>query len=187
MMRAIKDRHCSFCGTAFVEPLVYPRRCPNAACGVEVWANPIPVCVVLVPVRRGEDTGLLVLRRGIAPQQGTLALPGGFLEEHETWQVGAARELREELDVEIDPAGVDPFWFASTDPRPNRVLLFATATALDAGDLPPFSANHETAERGVVFGPDGLDEAFGFSLHVEAARRWFASLRIAGPHGYTSM
>lgn len=186
-IRPTRDRHCSYCGTAYAEPLRYPRRCPDAACGIEVWANPIPVCVVLVPVRRGEDTGLLVLRRGIEPKKGALALPGGFLEEHETWQAGGARELREELDVEVDPAGIDPFWFASTEPRPDRVLLFATAAAVDAGALPPFSPNHEMAERGAVFGPDGLDEVFGFSLHAEAARRWFASLRINGPHGYTAV
>ncbi|MDB4931017.1 MAG: hypothetical protein JWM10_3501 [Myxococcaceae bacterium] len=184
MSRPIKDRHCSYCGTAYAEPLHYPRRCPNPACAIEVWANPIPVCVVLVPVRLGEATGLLVLRRGIEPQKGTLALPGGFLEEHETWQQGGAREVFEELDVVIDPNALDPFWYASSAPRPNRVLLFATAAALDVGDLPPFTANHETAERGVVLGPDGLDAVVGFSLHAEAARRWFAGLRIGGPHDY---
>lgn len=186
-MRPIKDRHCSYCGTAFVEPLVYPRRCPNAACALETWANPIPVGVALVPVRRGEATGLLVLRRGIEPQKGTLALPGGFLEEHESWQEGAAREVREELDVTIDPATLAPFWFASSAPRPNRVLLFVTAAALDAGALGAFTPNHETAERGVVWGPDGLDAVFGFGLHAEAARRWFAAQGIAGPHAYTTV
>jgi ADP-ribose pyrophosphatase YjhB (NUDIX family) len=183
-MRPVKDRFCSFCGTAYAEALTYPRRCPNGACGVEVWANPIPVCVLLVPVRVGEATGLLVLRRGIEPQKGMLALPGGFLEEHETWQEGAARELREELDVVVAPDGIDPLWFSSSAPRPNRVLLFATAAALDEAELPPFTPNHETVERGLVFGPDGLDQVIGFSLHTEAARRWFASLRISGPNGY---
>lgn len=185
--RPVKDRFCSFCGAGFPEPLVYPRKCPNPACGIEVWANPIPVCVVLVPVRRGEATGLLVLRRGIEPQKGTLALPGGFLEEHETWQQGGAREAREELDLPIDPDGMLPFWYASTDPRPNRVLLFATAPAVDADALPPFAANHEASERGVVFGPDGLDAVVGFSLHAEAMRRWFAARGVAGPHAYVVM
>jgi ADP-ribose pyrophosphatase YjhB (NUDIX family) len=184
MSRPLKDRHCSYCGTAYLEPLDYPRRCPSPACAIEVWANPIPVCVVLVPVRLAEATGLLVLRRGIEPQKGTLALPGGFLEEHETWQQGGAREVREELEVVLDSTTLDPFWYASTTPRPNRVLLFATAAALDVGDLPRFTANHEAAERGVVLGPDGLDDVVGFSLHAEAARRWFASLRIGGAHDY---
>jgi ADP-ribose pyrophosphatase YjhB (NUDIX family) len=185
-MRPVKDRFCSFCGTAYPEPLTYPRRCPAAACGVEVWANPIPVCVLLVPVREGDRVGLLLLRRGIEPRRGMLALPGGFLEEHETWQVGAARELREELDVVVAAEALRPSWFVSTAPRPNRVLLFCEAPELDAAALPDFTANHETAERGVAWGPAGLDAEMAFGLHAEAARRWFEARGVAGPHAYAA-
>lgn len=183
-MSPVKDRFCSFCGAAYAEPLAYPRTCVNASCGVTVWSNPIPVCVVLVPVRRGDATGLLALRRGIDPRRGMLALPGGFLEDHETWQGGAARELREEVDVVIDPSTLREFWFASSGPKPNRVLLFSVAAPVALASLAPFTPNHETLERGVVWGPDGLDEVFAFPLHAEAARRWFASERIAGPHAW---
>jgi hypothetical protein len=41
--------------------------------------------------------------------------------------------------------------------------------------------NTEVSERGVVFGPDGLDEVFAFSLHAEAARRYFAGRGVTGP------
>jgi ADP-ribose pyrophosphatase YjhB (NUDIX family) len=184
-MHPVKDRFCSFCGAPYAEPLAYPRACPNAACGVKVWSNPIPVCVVLVPVRSGAATGLLALRRGIEPRIGMLAIPGGFLEDHESWQAGGAREVREELGLSIDPASLRPLWYASSEPRPNRVLLFSVAPAVDLADLPPFVANHETIERGVVWGPDGLDAAFAFSLHVEAARMWFARENITGPHAWS--
>ncbi len=184
-MSLMRDRFCSYCGTAYAEPLSYPRTCINAACGVTVWSNPIPVCVALVPVRRGDEVGLLALRRGIEPRLGLLALPGGFLEDHESWQGGAARELREEVDVVIDPKSLRPFWYASSAPRPNRVLLFSEATPVDLASLPPFTPNHETLERGVVWGPDGLDEVFAFPLHAEAARRWFDAAGVTGPHGWT--
>lgn len=184
-MSLVKDRFCSYCGTAYPEPLSYPRTCSNAACGVTVWSNPIPVCVALVPVRHGDTAGLLALRRGITPCLGMLALPGGFLEDHESWQSGAARELREEVDVVIDPATLRPFWYASSAPRTNRVLLFSEAAPIELASLPVFTPNHETLERGVVWGPDGLDEVFAFPLHVEAARRWFEAARIAGPHRWT--
>ena len=183
--RPVRDRFCSYCGAAYPEPLVYPRRCLSPACGMEVWANPIPVCVALVPARRGDARGLLVLRRGIEPRRGLLALPGGFLEAHETWQQGCARELREELDVTIDPATLAPFGFVSTAPRPDRVLLFALAPELDLDACAPFTPNHETQERGIIVGPDGLDDVFAFPLHVEAARRWFGLRSISGAHGYT--
>jgi 8-oxo-dGTP diphosphatase len=76
-MPPIRDQFCSACGTAYVAREAYPRRCPEPACGLEVWANPIPVAVTLVPVIDGARTGLLVVRRGIEPGRGRLALVGG--------------------------------------------------------------------------------------------------------------
>jgi len=154
---------------------------------MEVWANPIPVGVVLLPVIDGGRTGLLVLRRGIEPRKGFLALVGGFLEEHETWQQGSAREMREEVGVTIDPATLALFDAVSTEPRPNRILMFSTAPSVPREALAAFVPSHESTERGVVFGPDGLDEVCAFPLHAKAARRWFATQNITGPHDFTAM
>ncbi|MGI5129054.1 NUDIX domain-containing protein [Pseudonocardia sp. CA-107938] len=169
--------HCVHCGTAFPDPSTSPRTC--SSCGVTTWDNPIPVVVVLVPVA---GAGLLVVRRGIEPGRGLLALPGGFLEAHETWQDGAAREVREETGVELDPGALVPAGFASTRPRPNRVLLFAEAPSVDA--LPAFTPDAETAERGTVHGPDGLAHEFAFDLHAAAAERFFAARHVTGPSGF---
>jgi len=178
-----RDSFCSYCGAAFAPPRAYPRTC--ASCKTEIWANPIPVSVVLLPVERAGQTGLLVIRRDIQPGKGKLALVGGFLEEHETWAAGGARELREETGVSVDPATLEPFWFTSTEPRPNRVLLFSVGRPTQAGDLSPFAPDHEVSERGVVFGPRGLGDVFAFPLHVEAARRFFAARNVDGDHAFT--
>jgi ADP-ribose pyrophosphatase YjhB (NUDIX family) len=151
---------------------------------VQIWSNPIPVGVVLLPVRRDGQTGLLVIRRGIEPRRGMLALAGGFLEDHETWQAGSARELREETGIHVDPALVQPFWWTSTEPRPNRVLLFGEAPPLDASRLPAFTPTDETTARGLVFGPDGLGPLSAFPLHLEAMVRWFRQRNLSGPHGF---
>ena len=181
----VKDRFCSFCGTAYAEALAYPRTCPNAACKVTVWANPIPVSVVLVPVRSEQGTGLLVVRRGIEPRKGMLALVGGFLEEHETWQVGGAREVAEEVGVTVDATKLTPLWFTSTEPRPNRVLLFSVAPTLERASLAAFTPSTESQERGVIYGPQGLEDVFAFPLHIQAARKWFESQGLTGPHRFT--
>jgi ADP-ribose pyrophosphatase YjhB (NUDIX family) len=178
-----RDTFCSYCGTRYDEPLTYPRTC--TACKTQVWANPIPVCVALVPVEHSLGTGLLVIRRAITPGIGKLALVGGFLEEHESWQTGCAREVREETGIEIEPSGLVPLYYTSSAPRPNRVLLFALARELKASELSPFSPDSETSERGLVFGFGGLDDVFAFSLHAEAARRYFAERAIERPHGFT--
>ena len=183
-MAKIRDAYCSYCGTKFPEPLAYPRTC--VGCGIEIWANPIPVSVVLVPVLvdGGARTGLLVVRRAIEPQKGKLAIVGGFLEEHETWQQGGAREVREETGAIADPETFETMWFASSAPRPNRVLLFSIARPIELSALPAFHQDKEASERGLVFGPDGLDAELAFPLHVEAVRRYFSARSITGPHAF---
>lgn len=167
-----RDSYCSYCGHAYEGALAYPRTC--SSCKTQVWANPIPVSVVLVPVIHRTRTGLLVVRRAIEPKAGKLALVGGFLEEHETWAEGGVREIREETGVHVDASTLEPFWFTSTAPKPNRVLLFSVAAPVDASALGRYVPDHETSERGLIFGPAGLDEVFAFPLHVEAARRFFS-------------
>jgi len=179
-----RDSFCSHCGHAFEAASTYPRTCKNGACGVTIWANPIPVSVVLQPVKHDGREGLLVVRRSIEPRKGLLALVGGFLEEQETWQVGGAREIREETGVEVDPAGIEAFWFTSTQPKPNRVLLFSVARPIEGSGMPAFVPSNETSERGLIYGPEGLDSIFAFPLHVEAVQRYFKSRGVTGANAY---
>lgn len=180
-MALARDTYCSYCGTQYLDPHAYPRTCPG--CKTQTWANPIPVCVVIVPVRDGARTGVLAIRRNLPPQIGKLALPGGFLEEHETWNAGAVREVAEETNVTIDPELEQLVWRSSA-PRPNRLLLFSVAKPVDVAAFGPFTPDAETQERGIIYGPDGLDDEFAFSLHVEAARMFFARRQITGPHAF---
>ena len=184
-MTIARDAFCSNCGVAYADTRAYPRIC--GACGRQIWVNPTPVAVILVPVTAGDRLGLLVVRRAIPPGIGRLALPGGFIEEHEPWQVGGAREVREETGISVDPAKIQPLFFASSEPRPNRVLLFGLADPLDVGAIGPFAADAESSERGLVFGPDGLADLFAFALHAEVAGRFFESKGVYGAHGFVSV
>lgn len=179
----MRDSFCSHCGTSFAGATTYPRTC--STCSTTLWANPIPVSIVLVPVKKNGAEGILCARRSIEPKKGLLGLTGGFLEEHESWQQGGAREVREETQVHLEPSSLTSFWFTSTQPKPNRVLLFSLAPVLDAATaLKPFQVTNETSERGLVFGPEGLDSLFAFDLHVEAIRRYFSLRGITGEHRY---
>ena len=180
----VRDAFCNYCGTRYPEPLRYPRTCPG--CAQQVWANPIPVSVVIVPIVDGDRRGVLAIRRAIPPGVGMLALVGGFLEAHESWQAGGAREVREETGVIVEPRAIEPLWWASSEPVPNRVLLFGVAAPIDAAALPPFHGDSETQERGVIYGPDGLDQDFVFPTHVAAAQRYFAREGITGPHAFAA-
>lgn len=154
--------HCSYCGRPFAEGQTWPRVC--AVCGSTSYRNPLPVALILLPV----DNGLLVIRRGAAPRRGQLALPGGFIELHETWQHAAARELHEEAGVTIDPAAIKDFGARSTPD--GYLLVFGLGPTLRGVDLPPFLPNSEAGERVIISAPADL----AFPLHTEAVARFFA-------------
>ena len=151
--------HCTFCGARFTSGQPWPRRC--AACGETSYRNPTPVAVAIQPI----GDGLLVVRRGIPPAAGSLALPGGFIEVGESWAEALVRELREETGLVVTAGGVRLF---DTLSAPDGTLLvFGTLPARD--ELPPFTASAETLELRVLTAPAEL----AFSLHTEVARRWF--------------
>ncbi len=128
------------------------------------FRNPIPVAVVLQPV----DDGLLLIRRDIEPGKGKLALPGGFIDFGETWQVACARELYEETQLTIEPDAVTLFDSHST-PDGKNILIFGRAAPLFSSDLPPFTPTHETSERCIITTPTEL----AFPLHTQMARKFF--------------
>ncbi|MFC3899027.1 NUDIX domain-containing protein [Lentzea rhizosphaerae] len=162
-----RDDFCNSCGTRYAEKDGYPRTC--GGCGHVVWANPVPVVVLLVPVKDGERTGLLTVRRAIPPV-GELAFVSGFMDYGESWQQSAARELEEEAGVPVDPDGLRPLHFVST-PDGGTVLLFASAPAIRVEDLPPFVPNDEASERKVIFEWEPL----AFPLHDDVASRYFSA------------
>lgn len=174
-----KDSFCSYCGTRHVS-ITYPLHCNT--CSNITYANPVPVSIVLVPVEIDNKIGLLVGKRNIEPQKGKLAFFGGFVELEDAMDAGV-RELKEESGLEIKRDRLLPFWFTSTEPNPNRVLLFSLHEDV-LKTLPPFTPNEEISERGVIFGTEDLSKIMAFPLHVEAAKKFFSTVRDHGPAGY---
>lgn len=72
------------------------KRCED--CGFVYYFNSSAATVALIQNERGE---LLVCRRANEPAQGTLDLPGGFIDLAETGEEGVAREVREETGMEV--------------------------------------------------------------------------------------
>ena len=161
-----KNSHCSYCGHKFTEA-AWPRTCAN--CKNISFINPLPVVALVVPV----GDGVLTVRRGEEPGMGQLALPGGYLDVGETWQAGAARELKEETGVIVDPRSI---WLRSveTSLRHNSLLIFCTAPAVE-DYLKNFQPNHEVLELVVVSEPQEL----AFPTHTEVLKEYLSCLKIA--------
>jgi len=162
----IQHSHCSYCGSAYPEDAEWPRTCLR--CTETTWRNPLPVAVVLLPVRTPDTTGLVVVRRDIEPARGELALPGGFIETGETWQEAAVRELREESGLPGDPAEVRLVDVVSTFGTLN---IFGLLPAVDLADLPISAPTEEATEWTVLVRPAPL----AFPSHTEIAANYLAS------------
>jgi 8-oxo-dGTP diphosphatase len=92
--------YCSECGGPVLRHFVageqrsydYCKRCTMAV-------REYPRVVVTVFVASGKQ--LLWVQRGLQPERGKWAIPGGFLENGETLAEGAARELYEEAGIRV--------------------------------------------------------------------------------------
>ncbi|MCO5165140.1 MAG: NUDIX domain-containing protein [Planctomycetes bacterium] len=158
-----RHAHCHFCGAAYDPGQAWPREC--AACGGTTWRNPIPVAVLLLPV----DDGLLLIRRGVEPCKGQLALPGGYVDLGESWQQAAARELREETGVVV--AAHEVRHVATHSPPDGRtVLIFGRAARRARASLGPLRPGPEALE--LVVGTSSEDVAF--PLHAQVIDAFFA-------------
>lgn len=91
---------CPYCGSS-LERRTFEGRdrtyCPD--CESFIWQNPVPGARVVV----FDGDEVLFIKRGQEPYRGVWALPAGILEVDEPASVGAARELREETNLHVDP------------------------------------------------------------------------------------
>jgi ADP-ribose pyrophosphatase YjhB (NUDIX family) len=95
---ALEDiRFCPRCGEP---PTVdYPRSIACPSCDYVAFYNPKPVACA---IPRDEDGNVILLRRGFEPGAGLWTFPGGFVDLGESVEEAARREVREELEIDID-------------------------------------------------------------------------------------
>jgi 8-oxo-dGTP pyrophosphatase MutT (NUDIX family) len=92
-----KFRFCPVCGSGRFEiNNVKSKHC--ADCGFTYYLNPSAATAAFIENDKGE---LLVCRRAKEPVKGTLDLPGGFTDMEETCTETIAREIKEELNLDV--------------------------------------------------------------------------------------
>lgn len=90
-------RYCPKCAAAAMR-IAGPKMLRCEACGFELYMNPAAaVAGVLVD----GDGRMVVTVRGKEPGKGLWGLPGGFVDPGETAEEALAREIREEVGLEV--------------------------------------------------------------------------------------
>lgn len=78
---------------------------------------------VLVAIIKEDKKVLLARRNNTSYMDGWYGLPGGHLEENETLQEGAVREVKEEVGLLIDPGELELFQIYQNQNTPGRQYI----------------------------------------------------------------
>lgn len=90
-------QYCPKCGSGnFYEHTEKSNKC--ASCGFIYFMNPSAAVAAFIRDKNGD---ILLCRRAKNPQKGTLDLPGGFVDKNETAEEAIAREIKEELGINV--------------------------------------------------------------------------------------
>jgi len=92
----------------------------------EYPSNAYTADIVILTIKDGKLCVLLV-KRGGWPYKDCYALPGGFVDQDETSEMAAARELKEETNVEFEAHNLEQLKTYSTPGRDPRMRVISTA------------------------------------------------------------
>ena len=106
------------------------------------YPRPSVTADVVAFTMRADDLAVLLIRRKDEPFKGAWALPGGFVNENESLERAAARELHEETGLVVSPSKLEmlgAFGDPGRDPRGHTVTVAyvtfrSTETKVNAGD-----------------------------------------------------
>ncbi|KAB2814417.1 NUDIX hydrolase [Phaeocystidibacter luteus] len=160
--------YCPNCGSDRLKRLIpegdhrLREVCEN--CGTIHYSNPLMVVGCLVTL----DGKVLLAKRGIEPRKGYWNLPCGFMENKETAEVGALREVEEETGLFVT---IERLHSVFSVVHANQVYLIFKAEA--AGD--DFTLTPESTEI-EFFEPDEIPWGeIAFSSNEHALRSYLDS------------
>ncbi len=122
-------------------------KCPHCNGEIQVYRNPVPTVDIIIEV---EEKIVLIERKN--PPHGW-AIPGGFVDYGESFEVAAVREALEETSIKV--SNLKQFRTYS-DPARDARQHTASTVFIATGAEPPVAA--DDALRAELFGEDELPE-----------------------------
>lgn len=155
-------KYCPNCAAVLVLRLESGReRASCSRCGFVFYEDPKLVAVAVIPIE-----GRLVLgRRSINPRLGFWSFPSGYVNRGEAVEVAAAREVWEEVGLEVEVERLIGL-YSETD---NPIVLAVYVARVVGGLLAP---GDEVSEVG-LFAPNALPE-LAFPNDQRILRDWTA-------------
>ena len=154
-------RHCPRCGAA-CEPGANPLRCPS--CSLCYFFNPTCAAAAFIFDAHGRA---LFIERAKEPARGKLGIPGGFIDIGESAEDALRREVREEVDLDIESISFlcsHPNLYAYRDVLYPVCDFIFTAVAVDPTAAKSLDGVH-------AFAWHSLDEVDAESLAFPSIRK----------------
>jgi 8-oxo-dGTP diphosphatase len=156
-------RYCSYCGGILEQRIAHGRERPVCTdCGRVHFQDPkVAVIVFAVSGRK-----VLLVKRGIVPEQGRWTLPGGYVDAGEDPRKTAVRECREETGLRVKITALVDVRFTEEHPGGASILIIFGGEVV-GGEL---SASDDAWDAG-LFPPEELPP-LGFDLTRELVVTW---------------
>ena len=121
----------------------------------------------------------MLILRNIEPGKGLWALPGGFIDFGERWEVAAARELQEETGIPADANEAELITVENgTDGQ--TLLIFCRFPGRRRVDLPTFRPDEEVSDVQIVSSQMLKTYSFAFNIHYTIIRVHFDTCQTEG-------
>ncbi len=108
--------------------------CPHCGLFIPTYKNPTPTTDVIIYDPRHRERGIVLIERVNEPLG--FALPGGFVDEGESVEHAAVREMREETGLTVELEGLlGVYSHPKRDPRSHTLSVVYVGKALNADDI----------------------------------------------------
>jgi len=158
-------KYCPRCGSEMTDKRIdHKERKACPVCRFVFYHNPVPAAGVVIE----KDNKILLVKRKYEPYKGDWSFPAGFMEYDESPEQCAIREIKEELNVDVELDGLFGVYSGKDDPRTHAILIMYWAK-VKGGELKP----GDDAEEIKFFGKDEVPPNIAFLAHRQIIKEYF--------------